>query len=205
MEFDRDRFSAELLRELAASAGRMVRCNEEKVIIEHAYVERRVTPLDLYIGAATADEARAAVLDYGDAIRDLAATNIFAGDLLLKNFGVTRHRRVVFYDYDEIRPLTSCRFRAVPPARTDDDEYAAEPWYHVNENDVFPEEFVRFLGLPSDLYELFAAHHGELLTLDYWRQMQERLLAGERIHIYPYSRRLRPHPAEAGLTAQDRP
>jgi isocitrate dehydrogenase kinase/phosphatase len=197
MEFERCRFSEDLLTELAAVAPTRIRVTDRLVIINHAYVERQVTPLDLHIRSAGA-EAGAAVIDYGNAIRDLAATDIFAGDLLLKNFGVTRHGRVVFYDYDEIRPLTSCRIRRLPNARSDQDELASEPWFDVEEGDVFPEEFGHFLGLPPDLFELFCEHHGELLTVEYWTDVQKRLADGERMHIFPYRRRLRPGAAVPG-------
>ncbi len=127
------------------------------------------------------------MLDYGQAIKDLAATDIFPGDMLLKNFGVTRHGRVVFYDYDELRPLTECRFRRFPASHSYDDELAAEPWFHIGENDIFPEEFLRFMGLPPSLQEVFVARHSDLLDTTYWQDIQSRLTSGELISIIPYS------------------
>jgi isocitrate dehydrogenase kinase/phosphatase len=126
------------------------------------------------------------VLDYGQAIRDLAYTNIFAGDLLLKNFGVTRHGRVIFYDYDELCLLGDCNFRDLPAPRDLDDEMSAEPWFYVGSADIFPEEFARFLGLEGDLDGAFVAAHGDLLTAAYWRRMQARHRSGEVIDIFPY-------------------
>jgi isocitrate dehydrogenase kinase/phosphatase len=100
----------------------------------------------------------------------------------------------VFYDYDELCLLTDCRFRELPLARNPEDELAAEPWFTVLDNDVFPEEFRRFLGLPADLMRLFERHHGDLFTAQFWRGMQQRHLAGELLDFFPYpvSRRLRP-------------
>lgn len=187
LQFGRSRFDDALLSELLAVAERTIRVAEEAMIVGHAYVQRRVTPLDVYIRQANEAKARLAIVDYGQAIKDMAATNIFPGDMLLKNFGVTRHGRVVFYDYDELRPLTDCHFRRFPQAMTYEDELAAEPWFPIGEQDIFPEEFLRFMGLPPTLEHDFLAHHADLLDVAFWQTMQQRLQAGEYIHILPYS------------------
>jgi isocitrate dehydrogenase kinase/phosphatase len=186
LEFKRSRFTADLLADLLSAAGSSVCLEGDFVVISHAYVERRVIPLDLYIQEAHEAAAEAALLDYGQAIKDLAASNIFPGDMLLKNFGVTRHGRVVFYDYDELRLLTDCNFRKIPPAPSYEDELSDQPWFAVGENDIFPEEFPRFLGISGRLRDLFMAHHADLFTPTYWQQIQARLRAGELIHIFPY-------------------
>jgi isocitrate dehydrogenase kinase/phosphatase len=193
LAFAKDRFAPELLQELTADCGSTVKVEGDQVVIRHLYTERRVTPLNLYLKQV--DEARAveAVLDYGQAIKDLAAANIFTGDMLLKNFGVTRHGRVIFYDYDELCLLTECNFREIPKARHDDDEYSAEPWFSVGEHDIFPEEFRAFLTLPGRPGQAFQSAHGDLLTVDYWRRMQGLAQQGEVVDIFPYKpgRRLR--------------
>jgi isocitrate dehydrogenase kinase/phosphatase len=184
--FERSRFAPELLDELLAEAGETVRVEGDQVLIRHLYAERRVTPLNLFIRERDEWSSRDALLEYGQAIRDLAATNTFPGDLLLKNFGVTRTGRVIFYDYDELCLVTECNFRDLPRARDDDDETSGEPWFYVGESDVFPEEFLRFLGLPERLRGAFLAAHGEILTADFWRRMQARHRAGEIVDIFPY-------------------
>lgn len=188
LEFDICCFSDELLGELKRKVSQMVRMEGDHVIVGHAYVERRVTPLDVYLQEADNRAARAAILDYGRAIRDLALSNIFPGDMLLNNFGVTRHGRVVFYDYDELCRITDCNFRRIPPAANPEDELAGEPWFYVGENDVFPEELPRFLGLPDDLHKFFMENHSDLFDVDFWRGIQERLQSGELVHIFPYAR-----------------
>jgi isocitrate dehydrogenase kinase/phosphatase len=190
--FDRDRFTDDLLAELLAEARDTVQVDGDRVAIRHLYAERRVTPLNLFIREKDEWTARDAVLDYGQAIRDLAATNTFPGDLLLKNFGVTRTGRIIFYDYDELCLVTECNFRDIPKG-SDEDEWAGEPTFYVGENDVFPEEFLRFLGLPERLKGAFLTAHGEILTADFWRRMQARHRAGEIVDIFPYreSQRLR--------------
>jgi isocitrate dehydrogenase kinase/phosphatase len=188
LKFERRRFSGKLLRELLEVAAKTVEVNEDHVIIRHAYIERRVIPLDLFIREADESAARAAVIDYGNSIKDMAANNIFPGDMMLKNFGVTRHGRVIFYDYDELALLTSCNFRHVPPPSSYDEALSDEPWFAIAENDVFPEEFRHFLGLPDDLYEVFHEKHADLLTVEFWREFQERLNRGEVIHVFPYDR-----------------
>ncbi len=186
LKFDRDRFSESLLQELAEVASNTVKIGPDFVIIHHAYIERRMTPLNLYVLEAEPEAARSAIVDYGQAIKDLAATNIFPGDMLLKNFGVTRHGRVVFYDYDELTLLTDCVFREMPRATSFEDELADEPLFTVGENDFFPEEIRRFLGLPPELREVFEVHHADLYSVQFWQAMQERIRQGEVIHIYPY-------------------
>jgi isocitrate dehydrogenase kinase/phosphatase len=182
----RARFAPDLLAELAAKAAATVTIGAERVVLQHVYTERRVTPLDLYLRRAEPAAARAAALDYGQALRDLAATNIFPGDLLLKNFGVTRLGRVVFYDYDELSRLTDLRFRELPPPRDPEEEMAGEPWFYVDEHDVFPEEILGFLGLAPELREAFLAAHAELLGVGFWTGMQRRHLAGEVLDLFPY-------------------
>jgi isocitrate dehydrogenase kinase/phosphatase len=199
LTFPRARFSDELLAELLDSSAASVNAEDSEngdVVVRHCYVERRVTPLDVFLEEAPPAAAEAAVLDWGRSLRDMAAADIFPGDVLLKNFGVTRHGRVVFYDYDELSALTDCRFRRFPQARSLEEEMAAEPWFSVRDQDVFPEELCTFLGLEGRLRETFLARHAELFDVDFWLDMQERNRRGEVIAFYPYgeSRRLRPDP-----------
>jgi isocitrate dehydrogenase kinase/phosphatase len=198
LEFPMGRFSGEVLAELEAEAGRTVRATGGAVAIDHLYTERLMTPLDLYLRRADPETARRVVLDYGQAIKDLAAANVFPGDFLLKNFGVSRHGRVIFYDYDELCLVTDCRFRKIPEAAHLDDELAAGSWFGVGADDVFPEEFPRFLGLRPELLSIFRAAHGEVFEVEFWETMQRRQAAGEIVDFYPYpsSRRLRPDSAE---------
>ena len=194
LEFDTARFSAPLLRELAEVASETVQVHGDRVVFHHLYTERRLRPLDVYLREAEPEAAREAVIDYGQVLRDLAATDIFPGDMLLKNFGVSRHGRLIFYDYDELCRLADCHFRILPTARRDDEETAQEPWYYVGERDIFPEEFRNFLGLGPELLSAFLEHHEELLGVEFWHRMQERHRRGEVLDIYPYksARRLRP-------------
>ena len=163
------RFMPVLTDELLREASQSCRIEGDDLIVEHCYIERRLRPLNLFLREAEPAAAEAAIVDYGYALRDLAATNIFAGDLLLKNFGVTRHGRVIFYDYDEVSLLTDCEFRDLPTARTDEEETAAEPWFYVGPRDVFPEQWLPFLAIPASMRELFLARHAELLTAHWWR------------------------------------
>ncbi len=191
LKFEGGCFSTQLLAELKQEAAHTVRIAEDSIIVQHAYVERRVTPLDIYLKEADEDKAIRTVLDWGNAIKDLAVSNIFPGDILMKNFGVTRHDRVVFYDYDELCLLTSCNFRKLPPPSVHDDEMAAEPWFYVDENDVFPEELQYFMELSGSLKQVFLAHHADLFGVDFWQQTQDKIRVGQLPHIFPYSRHCR--------------
>jgi isocitrate dehydrogenase kinase/phosphatase len=182
------RFTAELLEQLREKAPSMIRrLGDDQLVIRHLYIERRMTPLDVYLRRADSEEAvRQALREYGSCIRELAFAGIFPGDLLLKNFGVTRFGRVVFYDYDEIAPLGDCRFRDLPRARDDEDEYAAEPWFAVGPNDVFPEEIPKFLFADERHKEILDEEHPTLFTPEFWRATQRRVAAGEQISFTPY-------------------
>jgi isocitrate dehydrogenase kinase/phosphatase len=196
--FDVRRFAEPLLAELLAQASERVAVRDGRVVITHLYTERRLRPLDVYLREAGPAAAGAAVIDYGQVLKDLAATNIFPGDMLLKNFGVSRHGRLIFYDYDELCRLTDCHFRILPEPRDDWEDGGAEPWFHVGERDIFPEEFRSFLGLKGDLLETFLKHHVDLLSVPFWHRMQEQLQRGEIVDIYPYpaARRLRGRDAD---------
>ncbi len=191
LTFPRERFSDALLSELLAEAGRTVLVDDDRVVVRHAYVGRRVEPLDLYMQHASDAEREAAVIDWGDTLKDLAAADIFPGDLLLKNFGVTRHGRVVFYDYDELVSLEDCNFRRIPPPRDPADAMADQPWFSTGEDDIFPEEFERFLQFQGRDREVFFAHHADLLEVDFWRSMQELNRGGEVIDFFPYPEAVR--------------
>jgi len=186
LRFPLARFSAPVLEELRTEAGGSVHVEGDDLIIDHLYIERRVTPLDVYLLQAPEATARRAALDYGRAIRDLAYTDVFPGDLLLKNFGVTRHGRVVFYDYDELCRVTDCQFRDLPTPSNDEDEMRAEPWFYVGDRDVFPETFVNFLGMCGELRQEFLQVHGDLFQAAFWRRTQQRLAAGEMLEVLPY-------------------
>lgn len=190
LKFKAERFEQSLLEELLTETSDTVRIEGDNLVIEHLYIERRLTPLNLYLRDAPPGDARMAVLDYGQAIRDLALTNIFPGDLLLKNFGVTRNGRVIFYDYDELCLVTDCNFRDLPKASTLEEEMEAEAWFYVGDDDVFPEQFISFLGLDPDHLEILLEAHGDLLTADFWRQMKKRHKADEVLEVLPYRRSL---------------
>ena len=182
----RNRFSTALLEELLTETVSTVHVEGDDLIIDHMYIERRMVPLNIFLRDADPQAAERAVLDYGQSIRDLAYTNIFAGDLLLKNFGVTRHGRVIFYDYDELCQVTDCRFRELPVAQNDEDEMRAEAWFYVADNDVFPETFLRFLAFSDEQREAFCKVHSEVLTPEFWRGVQRRVQAQELMEVLPY-------------------
>jgi isocitrate dehydrogenase kinase/phosphatase len=195
--FPRARFSEALLAELKAVAPSLLEEDRDQIIIRHLYIERRMTPLNLWLANADRERDDIAlehgVIEYGNAIKELVAANIFPGDMLYKNFGVTRHGRVVFYDYDEIEYITDCNFRAIPEPRNEEEEMASEPWYHVGRHDVFPEQFASFLLGNPRVRKIFMKHHADLLTPQYWQAKKERILAGHLEDVFPYPQSVRFH------------
>jgi isocitrate dehydrogenase kinase/phosphatase len=189
--FPQGKFAPECLAELLEVAPSTVILEGDTVLIRHCWTERRMTPLNLYLEHASEGQVLEALEDYGLAIKQLAAANIFPGDMLLKNFGVTRHGRVVFYDYDEISFLTEVNFRHIPPPRYPEDEMSGEPWYSIGPHDVFPEEFPPFLFADMSQRRLFSRLHGELYDADYWKGLQAAIREGKVIDVFPYRRKVR--------------
>ncbi|MGE7989765.1 bifunctional isocitrate dehydrogenase kinase/phosphatase [Pseudomonas sp. NPDC089554] len=187
--FPRAKFEPECLAELLEVAPSTVALEGDTVLVRHCWTERRMTPLNLYLEQASEAQVLEALEDYGLAIKQLAAANIFPGDMLLKNFGVTRHGRVVFYDYDEISFLTEVNFRHIPPPRYPEDEMSGEPWYSIGPHDVFPEEFPPFLFADIGQRRLFSRLHGELYDAGYWQGLQAKIREGKVIDVFPYRRK----------------
>ena len=186
LRFPKALFARELLEELLVETSLTVRAAGEHLVFDHMYIERRMTPLNLYLRSASPAAAEQAALDYGQCIRDLAHTNIFPGDLLLKNFGVTRHGRVIFYDYDELCLVTDCHFRDLPQPGNMEDEMRGEPWFYVGESDVFPETFMNFIAFDAPPRAALMRTHGEIFTARFWRQVQRRLTEGAVLEVLPY-------------------
>ncbi|SFB92081.1 isocitrate dehydrogenase kinase/phosphatase [Polaromonas sp. OV174] len=201
--FQRERFEEALVEEIRKFAPSQLEISDrdgdghEELIIKHLYIERRMIPLNIYLQEALAtgvDDVRAreqvegAVIEYGNAIKDLVAANIFPGDMLWKNFGITRNGKVVFYDYDEIEYITDCNFRRVPAPRNEEEEMSGEVWYSVGPRDVFPETFGPFLLGNDTVREFFMKHHGDLLEAGFWQSHQARIRAGHVHDVFPYER-----------------
>ncbi len=196
--FPRYRFEEELIRELKTFCPSLIEEKGDDLILKHVYIERRMVPLNIYIQEATPPQLEHAVVEYGNAIKDLVAANIFPGDMLWKNFGVTRHGKVVFYDYDEIEYLSDCNFRRVPEPRNEEEEMSGEVWYAVGPRDVFPETFGPFLLGHPGVRELFMRHHADLLDAGFWQGHKERILAGHVHDVFPYEAHKRFQAQRAG-------
>jgi isocitrate dehydrogenase kinase/phosphatase len=189
--FPMHRFEPELVDELRKDCPSLLEEDGDMLVIRHVYIERRMIPLNIYLHDAEPRQIESAVIEYGNAIKDLVAANIFPGDMLWKNFGVTRQGKVVFYDYDEIEYLTDCVFRRIPPAPNPEAELSGEPWYPVGPLDVFPEEFETFLLGSPQVREAFMRHHAELLRPEFWQQCQEQVARGEIVDFFPYPDEMR--------------
>ena len=188
----RARFTDELIAEIEKFAPSLLEISDRdgdghlEVILKHVYIERRMIPLNIYLQDATPAQLEHAVIEYGNAIKDLVAANIFPGDMLWKNFGVMRHNKVVFYDYDEIEYVTDCNFRRVPEPRNEEEEMSGEVWYSVGPKDVFPETFGPFLLGNYAVRAVFMKHHGDLLDAAFWQGHKDRIKAGHVHDVFPY-------------------
>ena len=184
--FPRHRFDEELIAELKHFCPSLLEENGDELVIKHVYIERRMVPLNIFLQEASPAQIEHAVIEYGNAIKDLVSANIFPGDMLWKNFGVTRHGKVVFYDYDEIEYLTDCNFRKVPEPRNEEEEMSGEVWYSVGPRDIFPETFGPFLLGHPGVREVFMRHHADLLDAAYWQAHKARIQAGHVHDVFPY-------------------
>ncbi len=191
LSFRRDRFSEELIEVLMHDTIERVTVTDREVVLHHVYTERQLYPLNLYVREMDLDRAKAAAIDYGHAIKDLAAANIFPGDLFTKNFGVTRHGDVVFYDYDELTLLEDCNFRSIPESDNYEDEMSNDPWFPVGPDDVFPEQFRKFIHFEPEVREAFLDAHADLFDVEFWLNMQRQHARGEVPDFYPYAQDLR--------------
>ncbi len=187
----RSRFDPALEAELRNVAPSIIYDDGPNLVIQHVYIERRMVPLNMHLERSDRAERERAIIEYGDAIREMVAANIFPGDMLYKNFGVIRQGRVVFYDYDEVAYVTDMNFRRIPAPRTPEDEMSAEPWYTVGPHDVFPEEFGTFLLGDPQIREVFMKHHADLLDAAWWQEKQQRVRAGILDDVFPYPDTLR--------------
>jgi isocitrate dehydrogenase kinase/phosphatase len=185
------RFAPKMLEQLEELAPSAIQIDGDNLIVRHCYVERRQTPLNLYLASATPEQVEYVVREYGDAIRELAIANVFPGDLIWRNFGLTRYGRVLFYDYDEVEYLTDCVFRAIPPPPNPEAELSEDVWYAVGPYDVFPEEFEPFLLGDRQVRESFLRHHADLLTPEFWQASQRRVADGEMVDFFPYAESVR--------------
>jgi len=188
LRFPRARFAPQLLAEILGECQASAYADGDDIVIAHCYVERRLRPLDLYVRENAESTSLQAILDYGQAIKDLARNNIFPGDLLFKNFGLTRHGRAIFYDYDELCLVTDCRFRELPDS---DETTPGIDAYYVGPHDVFPEQFPRFLGIEAALRDALVRAHGEIFDVRWWTRLQQQLRAGETLDVPPYPDALR--------------
>jgi isocitrate dehydrogenase kinase/phosphatase len=188
MHFDLNRFEPNLLEELLTLCSETCYIEGSQLIIKQLFTERKIRPLNMFVEENDFETSAKAILDYGNAVKELAAANVFPGDLLMKNFGVTRHGRVVFYDYDELCLLEECNFRPKPVSRDDYDEMSSDVWYTVNENDIFPEELRAFMVPQGKLKDVFLSKHEDLFFVKFWKEMQRKNQLGEVVDFYPYKR-----------------
>jgi isocitrate dehydrogenase kinase/phosphatase len=189
-----DRIDPVLMEDLKNNVNSLLVITQNELILKHVYIERRMIPLNIYLENCTVEEARHAVEEYGNSILEMAKANIFPGDMMTKNFGVTRQKRVIFYDYDEIEFLTDMNFREKPKPESYEQIYASSPWYDIADNDVFPEDFKKFMIGRKDVKDYFLEYHKNLFDPDHWKMIQNQIRTGSAIHAFSYPQKIRFRP-----------
>ena len=201
LHFPREFFDEQVLRELVANAPSSVRLDGNTVVLKHVYAQRRVQPLSTFFDQVRDRASRERAIDaLGAFIKDLAGMGFFMSDCygLPCNTGLTHASNVALFDFDDLGPILRQHFRETPPLPNEQDELLWNTetdgaWFSVGENDVLVDEWERYLGVPPDLQNYFREKHGDLFTVDYWDQLQRRILAGKLHFVIPYppERRLR--------------
>ena len=185
--FPLSRIEPALIEELKETCASSLEFTEDEMIIKHLYIERKMTPLNLYLQQETDEEKiKSALHELGLCIKQIAMANIFPGDMLHKNFGITRHGRVIFYDYDEICLMHERNFRELPVS---DDPYALDT-LSVGPADVFPQQFEHFIVGKRKLKDILKSLHGDLMTAEYWRGVQKKCASNDVQHFTPYNKEM---------------
>ncbi len=166
-------FDDQLLADLKTMCREYVHIHDREVIFVQLFSERKMVPLNIFLEENDEEAITRVIIDYGRAIKEMAMSNLFPGDLLTKNFGVTSDLRVVFYDYDEVVLLTDCDFLKLPVPRYEEELWDSEPWIVVHENDIFPEELENFMVPEGPYRQLFREHHGDLFGTDFWNHWKD--------------------------------
>ena len=188
LRFAQSSFEAELLDELLRDAPSSVRIENECVVFRYLYAARQIIPLDVYLADPDLPEAvkAKAAIDYGYAVKDLAAAGSFVGDYLPKNFGVNRLGRVILYDYDDLDNLVSWNFRSLPDPPPWAETLPYEDWLSRSERDVFPEHDFRIFTVPAHGRAAFLKHHADLLGPVFWNSIKSELESGKVPEFCPY-------------------
>jgi len=181
-----NRIEPALLEELKAKVASSIELDADQLVIRHCYIERRMTPLNEYLAQAAPEKRKKVINDYASAIRDLAGANIFPGDMMQKNFGVTRLERVVFYDYDEIDYMTECNFRRLPQTNDYFDDLSEQPVYSIQVHYFFPESFPAFFCPNPEQRAVFMRDNADLVGTEFWRETQASIREGRQGNVYPY-------------------
>jgi isocitrate dehydrogenase kinase/phosphatase len=191
LKLDRSWFDPALLDELLVEASETVYLRGDAVILKYLIVQRRMTPLPVFLETASQAEAETAIINLGDCIKNNAAANIFNKDLDARNYGVSRFIKVYLFDYDALEPFTDVKIRS-NEGRIDGEEEPPD-WFFEDGLVFLPEEIEAGLMIPNrQLRRLFREVHGDLLTTEYWQRIQDDLHAGKvpSVRIYPKSREL---------------
>ena len=191
LRLDREMFDAELLREISTEAAGSVQVIDDGVFINTLIVQLKIVPLPVYLERADEDEMRAAIASLGHCIRNNAATNIFNKDLDSRNYGVGRYGRVFLFDYDAVEKLTEVKIRTNQDREPGEDDVPS--WFFEDGVIFLPEELEHGMQFKNDAARrCFRQVNADLMTVQYWLDVQQRLLRGEvpPVRMYPAAAKL---------------
>ena len=186
VKLERIWFTNALLEELLNEASECVTLQGNFLFFRHLIVQRRLTPLPVYLETSSQAESEAAVINLGHCIKNNMAANIFNKDLDARNYGVGVFGGVYLFDYDALEKFTEVKIR------TNQNQFEGEeeiPEWFFEDGVVFlPEEIESGLRIPSrSLRRLFREVHGDLLQVGYYERIQDELRVGKvpSVRVYP--------------------
>jgi isocitrate dehydrogenase kinase/phosphatase len=191
LRLDREMFDPELLDELLRQASGSVQVEQDGVFLRSLIVQMKIIPLPVYLESADETETRDVIISLGNCIRNNAATNIFNKDLDSRNYGVGRYGRVFLFDYDAVEKLTDVKIRT--NSDREPGEEAIPAWFFESGVIFLPEELEHGMQLMNRwARRCFREENSDLLTVEYWEEVQQKLLRGEipDLQVYPDSCKL---------------
>ena len=192
VKLHRDWFSPLLVHELLKDASESVVSYDDSILFKHLIVQRRVTPLPVYLTTASQAEKEKVMVNLGHCIKNNTAANIFNKDLDARNYGVSQYQKIYLFDYDALELFTDVKIRT-NQERVEGEEDVPE-WFFEDGAVFLPEEIESGLRIQDrGLRRFFREVHGDLMQAAYWEQIQDQLRQDKvpPVRVYPENNKLK--------------